>query len=827
MDNYVIIVYFTLCSINSVQNIINLGSSLDFYDLQEKNENHNIFYKMMTSNIQVRESYLLIFAVIFLRRGQIISSSIIFNEKILSTVSVINFNNKLYYVVQANNFWPSDNISENVTVALLSVPPSAKIQQKNLVNQDQIDNFICWICKQVANIPIEIDCPQHQSLDEVLLVGENCLKHFLNSNPNSCPVQHHDSCLYSRSGVIQRQIDALKVICPLQFQQRSLTYSQEQGHEKVVCDFKGKIKELHDHLENACPLKLLDCWYKPFGCDHTYLKHKLQDHLTSQLKPHFDLAVKFVDSLQQTIQLYQVELLEEIRQLKVQLGLHEKVNEENSILISENAALKKEISQLQQDILQLNSSKVFFVCLFQETLVGIEKIKNEIVSKKDEMKKMNKAVELKQKELLEKYNEIQNIQKEYHQELLKLRDGVEDMKKDFSKKEDKLLHYDQLISSCKKRMANSLKIFKSFPVKTNKKTMKLFYLFLLNCLEFSLNTPALWKVFNILPLMLVDFFALRRMTQFVYGTWIPISKFRGLTAWTQDLKIFGSSPHFVNNAKLSSYHRTRPTFWTNSKSRNSIIFRDLKTTEESQTLEGHNISVNDIQFSPFTGGRYLCSGSVDKTVRLWDVKTSKSLHVFNGHENWIRCVEFSPLQTNDNKCNSVGVIGGNGYTICSGSGDNTIRLWDIETLKELLVFREHTELVRSIQYSRNEISIVGGNVLCSGSSDKTIRLWDIRTGVRICLFKGHTETVSAVKWLPCENNGNAAQIICSGSFDNTIRFWDIRSMKQLHQIKGFDDDYGICCLEFLSFEKFKKSANGGCGYILCYGTVKGIIRLLS
>ncbi|ETO24102.1 F-box and wd40 domain protein [Reticulomyxa filosa] len=70
--------------------------------------------------------------------------------------------------------------------------------------------------------------------------------------------------------------------------------------------------------------------------------------------------------------------------------------------------------------------------------------------------------------------------------------------------------------------------------------------------------------------------------------------------------------------------------------------------------------------------QYLCSGS-------FDVETYKSLHIFNENENTVLCVDFSPLQSNNNSTNgnSVGVIGGNGYTICSGSY-KTIRKWDIK-----------------------------------------------------------------------------------------------------------------------------------------------------
>ncbi|ETO01933.1 hypothetical protein RFI_35506, partial [Reticulomyxa filosa] len=152
----------------------------------------------------------------------------------------------------------------------------------------------------------------------------------------------------------------------------------------------------------------------------------------------------------------------------------------------------------------------------------------------------------------------------------------------------------------------------------------------------------------------------------------------------KQIQIFNGHSDNVWNAKFSQYHRNhnRPTICSASHD-NTIRFWDIKTAKEYQTFKEHSNHVYTIQFSPFTGGRYLCSGSADNTIRLWDVETLKSLHVFNGHSHNIYCVEFSPLQSNSKDTNKIGVIGGAGYTICSGSHDKTIRLWDIENTKQL------------------------------------------------------------------------------------------------------------------------------------------------
>ncbi|ETO00288.1 hypothetical protein RFI_37158, partial [Reticulomyxa filosa] len=165
---------------------------------------------------------------------------------------------------------------------------------------------------------------------------------------------------------------------------------------------------------------------------------------------------------------------------------------------------------------------------------------------------------------------------------------------------------------------------------------------------------------------------------------------------------------------------------------------------------------------------------------------------------------------NDNKSNSIGVIGDNGYTICSGSGDNFICVWDIETTKQMIVFKKHEGNVKSVRYGSNELKNIGcANTILSGSYDKSVRLWDIRSGQQIQVFIGHSDWVCAVEYSPfIVNNkiiGGSSNVICSGSWDNTIRFWDVRSNKsQLYVInvddgkEKSDDGNGeeIICLKF-------------------------------
>ena len=71
--------------------------------------------------------------------------------------------------------------------------------------------------------------------------------------------------------------------------------------------------------------------------------------------------------------------------------------------------------------------------------------------------------------------------------------------------------------------------------------------------------------------------------------------------------------------------------------------------------------------------------------------------------------------------------------MASGSSDNTIRLWNVETGTQIQVLTGHTDWVSSVAFSPD------GKLLASGSGDQTIRLWNVETGTQIQELKGHTD----------------------------------------------------------------------------------------
>jgi hypothetical protein len=123
---------------------------------------------------------------------------------------------------------------------------------------------------------------------------------------------------------------------------------------------------------------------------------------------------------------------------------------------------------------------------------------------------------------------------------------------------------------------------------------------------------------------------------------------------------------------------------------------------ELKDLRGHEGAVWAAGFSP--DGARIVSGSYDQTVRVWDAASGKQLLVLRGHEGPVWAAGFSP----------------DGARIVSGSDDKTVRVWDAASGKELLVLRGHEGPVYAVGFSPDGTRIV------SGSWDQTVRVWPAR-----------------------------------------------------------------------------------------------------
>jgi WD40 repeat protein len=125
---------------------------------------------------------------------------------------------------------------------------------------------------------------------------------------------------------------------------------------------------------------------------------------------------------------------------------------------------------------------------------------------------------------------------------------------------------------------------------------------------------------------------------------------------------------------------------------------DSKTGAVKQELK-HSPMIASLAFSP--DGKSLAAGSTDKSIKLWDVESGREIRLFEGHQHVVNIVAFSP----------------DGKILASGSVDSMVKLWNLAMGHEVATLRGHRDGIFALAFTPD------GDTLISGSRDKTLRFW--------------------------------------------------------------------------------------------------------
>ena len=190
---------------------------------------------------------------------------------------------------------------------------------------------------------------------------------------------------------------------------------------------------------------------------------------------------------------------------------------------------------------------------------------------------------------------------------------------------------------------------------------------------------------------------------------------------------------------------------------------------ELLTLNGHSVGILPVAFArdghPFlTGnfsvafspdGRRIVTGSLDQTAKLWDAATGREMLTFKGHSAGIRSVAFSA----------------DSLRIVTGSDDKTAKVWEASSGRELLTLK-HSHRILSVAFSPD------GQRIVTGGYDETAEVWESATGHPLLTLKGHRSRILSAAFSP------DSQRIVTGSFDKTAKVWEASSGRELLTLKG-------------------------------------------
>jgi len=173
-----------------------------------------------------------------------------------------------------------------------------------------------------------------------------------------------------------------------------------------------------------------------------------------------------------------------------------------------------------------------------------------------------------------------------------------------------------------------------------------------------------------------------------------------------------------------------------------------------RSFNGHSDSIYAADLS--LDGRWLATGSYDRSIKVWDTVTGEEVAGLDGHHGPVFGLAFHP----------------SGELLASASDDGTVKLWDVKGAHRLDTFVEPTKAQYAVAFSPDGRFVVGGGV------DNRIRVWEIT--------KGGTEGTNLLRYARFAHEAPILQLsfsqdgktLFSSAEDRTIKLWDPQEFTQ-------------------------------------------------
>ncbi|KHJ89036.1 WD domain, G-beta repeat protein [Oesophagostomum dentatum] len=128
--------------------------------------------------------------------------------------------------------------------------------------------------------------------------------------------------------------------------------------------------------------------------------------------------------------------------------------------------------------------------------------------------------------------------------------------------------------------------------------------------------------------------------------------------------------------------------------------------------------------------RGLASGSGDMTMRIWDIDTELPLYTCKGHKNWVLCIAWSP----------------DAKKIASACKSGQIMIWDAATGTQVgKTLSRHKQWITHLAWQPMHKD-PKCRLLASAGKDGNIHIWDTIQGTVVRSLSGHTACVTSIRW---------------------------------------------------------------------------------
>ena len=195
-----------------------------------------------------------------------------------------------------------------------------------------------------------------------------------------------------------------------------------------------------------------------------------------------------------------------------------------------------------------------------------------------------------------------------------------------------------------------------------------------------------------------------------------------------------------NNENINILNQEIPYLYHNNNSNNNNIDKNSIHYQCIKTIEGHSEKI--VSMIELYNGN-IATGSYDNKIKIWNLETLECVKTIN-EEGYIFCLlEMEP------------------NIILSGTNKNSIQLFNLNN-------NDNNNLEYSFKGHDLWINCLvkcSPNFFASGSNDSFIKVWDYKNKILFKTLKGHQDCILTMILFKNKK-------LCSGSADLTIRIWD-------------------------------------------------------